>query len=381
MSNLRKFTRRLFIILNILVVLLFLLACANVFLHPGRWWLISLLGLFFPYLLLLLGCFFIIALFARSFRFWALISIAALLIGWPNIRHFLALHPGNHFNPDRQPHSLRILTWNVRSFDEFVGKKRPVVRHRPKMLDFIGSQQADVLCFQEFYEPLTRHGSESNITYIRTQLHYPYYFFSRDYTKPGIYQAGVAIFSRYPIVDTLLQEFSRPYGFRTTESLIAADILAENDTIRVFTTHLQSVLFTSKEFHDIEIIKNVNDSMVGASRSIVRKLRDAFRHRGDQAEQVRATLDKSPFPGVICGDFNDVPNSYTYATIRGSWQDSWLQKGFGIGRTYVYISPTLRIDYILADPRLKVLQCQKIALPWSDHNPVEADLELEAPGP
>jgi endonuclease/exonuclease/phosphatase family metal-dependent hydrolase len=249
------------------------------------------------------------------------------------------------------------------------------------MLDFIGGQQADVLCLQEFYEPLTRHGLESNITYIQTQLHYPYYFFSRDYIKPGLYEAGVAIFSRYPIIDTLLQEFSRPYGFHTTESLIAADILAGNDTIRVFTTHLQSVLFGSKEFHDIEIIKNVNDSIVGASRSIARKLRDAFRHRGDQAEEVRATLDKSPYPGIICGDFNDVPNSYTYATIRGNWQDSWLQKGFGIGRTYVNISPTLRIDYILADPRFNVLQCRKVPLPWSDHNPVEADLELEAPGP
>jgi len=381
MSILRKFTHRLFIILNSLVVLLFLLACANIFLHPGRWWLISLLGLFFPYLLMLVGCFFIVGLFIRSFRRWALMSLVALLLGWPNIRHFLAMHPGNHFNPDRQPRSLRILTWNVRSFDDFVTKKRPLLRHRPKMLDFIGGQQADVLCLQEFYEPLTRHGLESNITYIQTQLHYPYYFFSRDYIKPGLYEAGVAIFSRYPIIDTLLQEFSRPYGFHTTESLIAADILAGNDTIRVFTTHLQSVLFGSKEFHDIEIIKNVNDSIVGASRSIARKLRDAFRHRGDQAEEVRATLDKSPYPGIICGDFNDVPNSYTYATIRGNWQDSWLQKGFGIGRTYVNISPTLRIDYILADPRFNVLQCRKVPLPWSDHNPVEADLELEAPGP
>jgi endonuclease/exonuclease/phosphatase family metal-dependent hydrolase len=87
-------------------------------------------------------------------------------------------------------------------------------------------------------------------------------------------------------------------------------------------------------------------------------------------------LDSSPYPAFITGDFNDVPNSYTYFTIRGGRQDAWLQKGFGIGRTYKNISPTLRIDYILADPRLKVLQCQKVYTPWSDHNPVEADLQL-----
>ena len=79
----------------------------------------------------------------------------------------------------------------------------------------------------------------------------------------------------------------------------------------------------------------------------------------------------------MCGDFNDVPNSYTYFTIRKDWQDAFLQKGFGIGRTYVHISPTLRIDYILASPAFNVLQCRKFSTPWSDHNPVVADMKLE----
>jgi endonuclease/exonuclease/phosphatase family metal-dependent hydrolase len=377
MPKLRNFTRRLFIILNGLAVLLFLLACANSFLHPGKWWLVSLLGLLFPYLFLLVIAFFLTALFMRSFRRWSFLSFAALLIGWSNVRHFLAMHPGHRFSESRPPGTtLRILTWNIRSFDDFVTKKRAVSRPRQKMLDFIGNQQADVLCLQEFYEPLTRHGLESNITYIQTQLHYPYYYFSRDYVRPGLYQEGVIIFSRFPIVDSFRHDYPRANWFRTTESLLAADIVAGNDTVRVYTTHLQSVLFGSKEFRDLEIIRNVDDSIVDASRSIVRKLRDAFRHRGDQAEEVRARLDSCPHPAFICGDFNDVPNSYTYSTIRGNWQDAWLQQGFGIGRTYKHISPTLRIDYILANPAFQVLQCRKIPTPWSDHNPVEADLHL-----
>jgi len=375
MAMLRTFTRRLFIILNSLVVLFFLLACANSFMQPGKWWMFSVLGLFFPYLLLLVIIFFFVALFVRSLRRWSLLSFVTLLIGWTNIHSFMALHPGNHFASEKSAGSLRILTWNVRSFDDFFDKRQPT-RHRPKMMDFIGSQQADVLCFQEFYEPLTRHGLESNITYIQSRLNYPYYYFSRDYTRPGLYESGVVIFSRFPIIDTFIREYPRPYGFRTAESLISADIVAGKDTIRVFTTHLQSVLFSPKEFHDLQIIKNVDDSIMDASRSIVRKLRDAFSRRGEQAQLVRSQLDSSPYPAFITGDFNDVPNSYTYFTIRGGRQDAWLQKGFGIGRTYKNISPTLRIDYILADPRLKVLQCQKVYTPWSDHNPVEADLQL-----
>jgi endonuclease/exonuclease/phosphatase family metal-dependent hydrolase len=377
MPKIRAFTRHLFILLNSLAVLLFLLACANSFLHPGKWWLISLLGLAFPYLFLFVTGFFLAALFIGPYRRWSLLSLAALLIGWSNIHHFLAMHPGNRFQETRPPGTtLRIFTWNIRSFDEFVTKKRSPVRARTSMLDFIGSQQADVLCLQEFYEPLTRHGLESNITYIQARMNYPYYYFSRDYVRPGLYAGGVIIFSKFPILDTFLHEYSRPNGIRTTESLIAADILAGEDTIRVFTTHLQSVLFGSKEYRDLQIIRNVDDSIVDASRSIVRKLRDAFRHRADQAEEVRARLDSCPYPAVITGDFNDVPNSYTYSTIRGSWRDAWLQKGFGVGRTFKNISPTLRIDYILAAPDFDVVQCRKIPTPWSDHNPVEADLKL-----
>jgi endonuclease/exonuclease/phosphatase family metal-dependent hydrolase len=377
MAIFRKFTRRLFIISNLVAVILFLLACANEFLHPGRWWFISLLGLLFPLLLLMVTGFFLFGLFFRSCRPWSLLSLIVLLIGWTNIHSFLALHIGKGFAAEKPPHSLRVLTWNVRSFDEFMTKKRGVSGHRTKMLEFIQGQQADVLCLQEFFESRSPLEFSPNISFIQQQLHFPYYYFSRDYIRyDGQYEAGVIIFSRFPIVDTLLQQYGRRDGTRFTESLIAATIRVGIDTVRVFTTHLQSVLFRSKDFHDIEIIENVDDSILEASRSIVRKLRDAFKHRGDQADQVRVQLNKSPYPALICGDFNDVPNSYTYFTIRGGWQDAFIKKGLGIGRTYVHLSPTLRIDYILADPRLPVLQCRKFSLPWSDHNPVVADLQL-----
>jgi endonuclease/exonuclease/phosphatase family metal-dependent hydrolase len=379
MAILKLLVRRAFIILNIITVLLFLLACANAFLHPGKWWLIALLGLIFPLLFLLLVCFVLAGIFLPGWRRWSLISFLALLIGWSNIHSFLALHPGNGFTTAKAPGSIRVLTWNIRSFDEWITKKKGASGHREKMLDFIAGQNPDVVCLQEF---LHSHQSTDscNIPYYQQRLHLPYFVFSHDYTwtnpRNEKYEAGVAILSRYPIVDSMVMFFTRPGGFHSTESLISADIQIGKDTVRVFTTHLQSVLFHGKDFHDIEIIKNVDDSILSASRSIAKKLGYAFRRRADQAREVRALLDKCPYPGIICGDFNDVPNSYTYFTIRREWQDAFLQKGFGIGRTYVYISPTLRIDYILADRKFSVLQCRKFPLPWSDHNPVVADLRL-----
>jgi len=376
MGLLRILTRRVFIVLNIVTVILFLLACANAVVHPGRWWVIALLGLIFPLLLLLLVLFFILGIFMAGWRRWALLSLAALIIGWPNIHSFLAFHMGPSFNEQKAPGALRILTWNVRGFDEFTTKKKGASGHLSRMLQFIGGQHPDVLCMQEFLNSDVPADS-CNISYIQERLRLPYSFFSRDYINRGArYESGVVILSRYPIVDTSVMAYSRAGGFHATESLISADIHAGKDTIRVYTTHLQSVLFHSKDFHDLQIIKNVDDSILMASKSIAKKLGYAFQHRGDQAEEVRAQLDKSPYPSVICGDFNDVPNSYTYFTIRKDWQDAFIKKGFGIGRSYKFISPTLRIDYILASPVFNVLQCRRFSLPWSDHNPVVADVEL-----
>ena len=377
MAILRSITRRLFIVLNIITVILFLLACANASLHPGRWWIIALLSLIFPLLLLLLVCFFLFGLFVSGWRRWSLLSLAALIIGWPNIHNFLAFHPGHPWHPVKDSAALRIMTWNVRSFDEFTTKKKGASGHRAKMMDFIAGQHPDVLCLEEFYYSQLPPDSCS-IPYIQRRLQFPYYCFSRDYVhKEGKYGGGVIIFSRWPIIDTMLMRYSRTDGFRATESLIAADIQAGKDTIRVFATHLQSVLFRSKDFHDLSIIRNVDDSILMASKSIAKKLGYAFLRRAEQAEQVRAQLDKSPHPGIICGDFNDVPNSYTYAKIRDGWQDAFLKKGFGIGRTYMYISPTLRIDYILTSPAFSVLQCRTFfSLQLSDHNPVVADVKL-----
>ncbi len=58
-------------------------------------------------------------------------------------------------------------------------------------------------------------------------------------------------------------------------------------------------------------------------------------------------------------------------------QDAFLKKGFGVGRTYTSLSPTLRIDYILADKSFDVEQCKRITTKSSDHYMVVADLQLK----
>ena len=54
----------------------------------------------------------------------------------------------------------------------------------------------------------------------------------------------------------------------------------------------------------------------------------------------------------------------------------FLERGFGIGRTYSYLSPTLRIDYILATNAFEVEQFDCVVKNYSDHYMLVADLKL-----
>ncbi len=57
-------------------------------------------------------------------------------------------------------------------------------------------------------------------------------------------------------------------------------------------------------------------------------------------------------------------------------QDAFLKKGFGIGRTFSALSPTLRIDYIFADQHFRVKQFNRVAKKYSDHYMLVSDIAL-----
>jgi endonuclease/exonuclease/phosphatase family metal-dependent hydrolase len=246
---------------------------------------------------------------------------------------------------------------------------------RLKMLDQIRKQDPDILCLEEFF-----HSPDTifynNISEIKA-MGYPYHYFSYD--PDGDHQfIGSAIFSKYPMLDTGLVRYFRP---SMTEALVHADIKVNDDTIRVFATHLQSVQFRQKDYEAIDEITTAKDSLIGNSKTVLAKLRKAMSLRSSQADIARQIMDDSPYPTIFCGDLNDTPNSYTYFTIRGDMQDAFLEKGFGIGRTFSSLSPTLRIDYILTDDQFSIKQFTRVVKYLSDHFMIMADVELKPPSP
>ncbi|RYY88164.1 MAG: endonuclease/exonuclease/phosphatase [Chitinophagaceae bacterium] len=366
----RRFVRRFYLGLNIAVIVLFLLSCLAPYLHPARWWFFSALGLGFAATLttLLLFLFFSLIIKPR----YALLSLVALLIGYKSVSVFFAVSGGEGRSGDKPAegaHHLRVVHWNVARFIEQRRNNNEGSQTRVKMLEQLRRTNADIVCFQEFIQA---QGEEfyDNIGYLKRELGYRYCYFPRGEGFKTWY--GQAIFSRYPLLDTGYLSFPQP---GTPEKLIWGDVVLGKSIIRIYTSHLQSYRLRAQDYERIEKIKKNEDSLLSNSRSIWSKLRRATTIRGTQARMVRAELDRCSYPIVFTGDLNDVPNSYAYHTVRGPLQDAFLEKGFGVGRTFNALAPTLRIDYIFTTSDFKVRRFQRVARDLSDHYMLVADLE------
>jgi endonuclease/exonuclease/phosphatase family metal-dependent hydrolase len=358
---LRRIFKIIFVSLNILVAVIFLVACLTPYLNPKNWWIIGFAGLVVPYLIIVLVLFLIFWLVFRPI--WALLPFLALAIGWQQISVVFAWHPGAGFNKRKPENALRILDWNVQSFNGLSGSKVAKKLAPNELSSSVLKYEPDVICMQEFNTA----ENADNIALFKKQ--YPYHFFSRDYQRDsGRYLSGCIIFSKYPMIDTGRVKYP------VAESLIYTDIVKGPDTIRIFTTHLQSFKFNPEDYDNMEKIAGQEDKNFSAARRLGRKMRLAFARRGIQANMVREAIDKSPYPVIICGDFNDVPNSYAYFRIKGDKQDAFLRKGFAIGRTFLALAPTLRIDYILADKNFEIRQFDLVDENLSDHLMLISDI-------
>ncbi|MGH2563187.1 MAG: endonuclease/exonuclease/phosphatase family protein [Ginsengibacter sp.] len=361
--------RSILILLNIGVIIAYLITCLSPFVNTGEDWYLAFPGLVFPLIFFALLCFVIIWIFLKSRWLW--ISLFVLLLGFQQILAAFAFHIPTNFVQDKKPNTLRVLQWNVSGWGEQNSESANNKDYPNLMMNLVKDQDADVLCFEEFMDFTDENNFEPNIATI-IKMGYPYhYFVATEYHKNN-FESGIAIFSKYPMIDSASFSFKKD---NTGEHLLYTDIKVEDKAFRIFATHLQSVHFHEKEYESLSNLKHAHRSGFSDSRTIVSKLKKGYESRYKQAGLVSEKIKDSPYQSFICGDFNDVPNSSTYFKIKNNFQDAFLQKGFFIGRTFRFISPTLRIDYILADKKFKVTQFQKIKVPYSDHYPVEADLE------
>jgi endonuclease/exonuclease/phosphatase family metal-dependent hydrolase len=370
-SFFRRFTKRFFVFCNVAVAVVFLLGCYSAWFNPAHFWFVGFFTLASLYLLLLLIVFIVFWVFAK--RKLMLISIIAIALAWKPIGHIFRLKPSKDFELAKQANGIRVMTWNVEHFDILEHKTHP--ERKTEMLDMINKYKPDIACFQEMVGGDKDSTAINYVPIMAKQIHFENYFYA--YSKlddfDGKHHFGIITFSKYPIINKQIISVN-PRSYNNTFQYI--DILKQTDTFRIFNLHLQSLKFSTDNLQFIKNAETTPEIDIEQSKNIIAKFKTGFIKRKTQSDNIRKSISESPYPVIVCGDFNDVPNSYAYCTIGKGLRNTFVEKGSGISRTFSGISPTLRIDNIFVDKRFEVEQYTRIAKKLSDHFPVITDVRL-----
>ncbi|MEO6671314.1 MAG: endonuclease/exonuclease/phosphatase family protein [Ferruginibacter sp.] len=366
---LRRATKVILISCNIGVALCLLIGCYAIFFDAEKYWFLGFLTLASFYLLLTLIGFIIFWLFAR--KAVAFIGIIAIAICWKPLREVIAIKMPANFSLKKDSSDLRVMSWNVEHFDILEHKSHP--ERKDQMINMINEYQPDVACFQEMVGSDLFPEAINYVPDFKSMLRMADYLYSYNYKLDfdNKHHFGIIIFSKYPIV----KRQTMAYDMRDYNSTFQyVDIVKNADTIRVFNLHLQSLKFSNENRRYIDDPSMKDQADIEESRNVIAKFKVGFLKRKQQSDYIRLAIEQSPFPVIVCGDFNDVPNSYAYKTIGKGLNNAFTEKGFAIGRTFYSISPTLRIDNIFADERFTVKQYVRVKKKLSDHFPIIADL-------
>lgn len=369
-SIIRSTIKSILLVITVVMCFLYLLSVVTPYLNPQHWWLMGFMGLTFPYLFFILVFIFFFWLMAKPKL--ALLPFFILIFGAKQISVTFAAH-FNSADVNKKPDStFRLVSWNVANMYGLSNNTEIKQHNRRELAQSILDLQPDIICLQEFNHSYTQGENADNIGLF--SKNYPHYFYSKDFNKEnGFYTSGSIVFSKYPIIDS--GKFDYPGNF--TGSLMYIDVKVNDDTVRIFTTHLQSFGFNNADYAELNKIKQRDEQSLEASKNIFIKMKNAFTNRGAQADIVRTQTDLCKHASVVCGDFNDVPSSYTYFHIRNIRQDAFLKKGLGVGRTYSSLAPMLRIDYILPDTSFSIQQFGTVDENLSDHVMLVSDLKLK----
>lgn len=367
--------------INVLMAIAFLVSSYASYLHPKEFWFTGFLGLFFPYFLFCLLFFFIFWLFVK--RWWSLLPLLVLFAGYKTIQLYLPFNFSDEFVLEKQENDLRVMSWNVRHFIPFDESsfKPDKLKHREEVFEQVRKYNPDIICLQEFIS-MPDDGKLDPFTYLKKELGYKYFQFAGKDIFGTKQYSGIAIFSKYPIIDGNTVPFPDNFG-SNTEPPVYADIVIGEDTVRVFSVHLQSFGFGAKDYRTIDEIKSKDEKDLMASRKLLSKMKNTFYVHGLQSDYIAEEMQTSPHPVLVAGDFNDIAGSYAYATIRADRKDAFLEKGDGLGATFMSSSssilqllPTLRIDYILHPEQYPTRQFTRSGRKMSDHYFLMTDLIL-----
>ena len=359
---------------------LLLLGLAASYVPPSSALMLAPFGLIFPAAMIgaLLGIFALLVL-----RRWRVLLWGALLayFAMPALRATLGTAQAHstaaQAAPDHAPY-LKTMTWNVRLFDFYGwtdGREAPRRDEdersgsgvKAAIFEQISQQAPDVLCLQEFYfhsDPRKYNTTDSLLSrasFADFHAVYTHHMHAQHF--------GVATFSRHPIIAR------EAIHFESDDNNVCAvtDIVrAPGDTVRIFNAHLSSLRFQVEDYQALE--GHVPDA--GERARLLGRLTRAYRLREDQMTMVLDAVAASPYPSMLCGDFNDTPVSFALFQARRLLGDAHdvCPLLSALSATWQGAVPGVRIDYIFHDRAWVPSKYRQGGDLLSDHRWVAVDL-------
>jgi endonuclease/exonuclease/phosphatase (EEP) superfamily protein YafD len=354
----RIFHRTIFLF-NVIAALLLFVSQVIRRLSPAKFWWAELVAISYPYLLLLNLAFIIYWLFTR-YRF-AWLSFFVILSGYSSLTSFYQLpFKGTATKTDS---AVSVLSYNVRLFDLYNWTGN--LKTRAQIFDWLKQQQNDIICFQEYYNG--DKGDFQNTKELKKFLKAQNAHVEYGVTLRKTDHWGLATFTVYPIVGkgkVIYEEGKSNFGIYT-------DVKIGSDTIRIYNVHLQSNHFKEKDYKFIQSPDSgSNEEIFNSSKAILRRLKAGAVKRAQQVDELKQHMNSSPYRVLLCGDFNDPAFSYVYHVLSDGLNDSFKEKGTGMGITYIGKIPLFRIDFMLYDDKLRCIKHSVPDIRFSDHKPI-----------
>lgn len=336
------------------------------FIHPSTSEWIPFFGL--GYIIIVGFTLFLIVIWALFRSKWVFAPIIFLLLGGK--LHFRVLSIGSD-DMDKAQTEIAITSFNAHLFDRYNPNFNASIQTRNEIFQFLKDQPSDVYCFQEFYQQdkPTKFVTRDSLIQLLDIKDYHERYSHKRYKRQNF---GIATFSKHPIIGR--GDIVFPGSESTFNFCIFTDIVKNNDTFRIYNVHLQSIRLSGNDYAIFDENKTDSDEVKSGTLQMIRKIKNAYPVRAEQAKIVVSHVKKSPYPAIVCGDFNDSPLSYTYNQFNRILNDAYRQTSMGIGSTYAGKVPAGRIDYIFYSDDLgaRNFKIQEKAL--SDHLAIQATI-------
>ena len=293
--------------LNLWLIFFTLIAYTAPFVSPQTLSFVLFVGLAYPWLLLA-NVIFIFLWAASRMKYWWY-STVCVLLGWSYLSSIVGF---NFFTKTPTGQVLKVMTYNVSHIN--LNGDRLI-----KLNDFLTTENCDIMCLQEFSLPPQ---SPMQMEKLNILSKYSYNMISRNNC--------MLLVSKYPIIKKESLNFENPNGINGCSY---ADIQINDKIIRIYTVHLRSNVVSDLADDLAEHADYEKRATWSKMITMLRRVRIMAQYRAKESEKIAAHITTSPYPVVVCGDFNDIPVSYSYSVLSQNLNDTYREKE--IGRAHV----------------------------------------------